>query len=169
MSYRRMGVHGFLDELFGDDEAGEGVGPTGPTFDSSTPVGRGQSFWQCPSGNYPVTPQNEQNGPEPGCVPLTQVRKSDGTWGQTAGATAATEDNPVSRFFSDLFGGGTSTTTPNTLPAPTTTPPAGAGPGIQALYAEPPPTSFYDRATPTQLAVGALVVLGIGYAAYKYL
>lgn len=170
MAYRRMAMNGFLDDLFGDEEAGEGVGPTGPTFDASTPVGQGQSFWQCPSGNYPVTPQNQQNGPEPGCVPLTQVRKSDGTWGQTAGSAAATEDNPVSTFLRDLFGGGPST--PNTLPGPTTGPSVPSGGGNVLA---PPPASVVSpgaaafTVTPVHLAVGALVVLGLGYAAYKYL
>lgn len=176
MSYRRMAMHGFLDDLFGDEEAevrGEASNPDMPTGDMGAPIGTRLVFWECASGNqYPVV--GDEDPPEKDCAIGGMLRTKDGKWQRTYGSTAATSDNPVSTFLRDLFGGGS---TPNPLPAPVVTPPptsyakppADAGAGVQALYTDAPPTSFYDRASPTQIAVGALVVLGLGYAAYKYL
>lgn len=170
MSYRRMAMNGFLDDLFGDEEAkGEARGQDTPTQDMSAPAGTRVYSWECMSGkSYPLVPNGDP--PEENCHVEGIIRQKDGKWAKTYGAAAATGDNPVSTFLRDLFGGGPST--PNTLPGPTTGPSVPSGGGNVLA---PPPASVVSpgaaafTVTPVHLAVAGLCALGLGYAAYKYL
>lgn len=194
MSYRRMAMNGFLDDVRDwvfDEEEILGTDNGDITYKEKTPGAADRDMpttLEPPIGTRIFTACSADSAPgarketDPGCIAVGYTRVpvsaqfpkgwANDVWtgGPNAGNTLTAGDNPVSTFLRDLFGGGSSTPTPNALPATTGPLPSGStvvavpGGGTVVVPAGAPPGP-----SPVAIAFAAACVLGAGYAAYKYL